>query len=369
MTFQSAPYYPWIFPDEAFHLNRAVKGFAPNVVKPFNGVYGEPSSWAAEARQQVLDKISNTKRSLAGMEGKINVTARSQRQSRPASRYEYKNGVFEGSPMKYITSGNAFRGGVITTNEGKQWVKERIKQRIGELDAIATGNYSRGPPSEIVLSSVTEIDSLLSQIFSAFGSGSFTSSVNTALTSLISALLKNGSSLSASQVGDYSRAIQKLIETTRPYEGEGDEDEGFSGELYYSPEEKRIRFIRGINKSLKIVEAIMGEIARTVYDSKSSREQVMATLSSRLLGQQVQQYAPTFRPGVQEAVREAQAAPLGGPAREPLLAPEVPAPQPPPDEEEDFGEWGDFQQALPPAEEGVMEGFGRRKRHYKNKKY
>jgi len=339
MTFQTTPYYPWIFPDEAVHMNRAVRQFAPNVVKPFDGVFGQPSSWAAEAHQQVMDKISNTKRSLAGMEGKLNVTERSQRQSRPASRYEYKNGIFEGSPMHYITSGNAFRGGVITTMEGKQWIKERLKQRIGELDAIATGNYSRGPPSEISFSSVTEIDSLLSQIFSAFGSGSFTSSVNTALTSLISALLKNGSSLSASQVGDYSRAVQKLIETTRPYEGDGDEDEGFRGELVYSAEEKRIRFIRGINKSLKIVEAIMGEIARTVYDSKSSREQVMATLASRLLGQQVQQYAPTFRPGVQEAVREAQAAPLGGPARGPLIAPEVPAPNPPPDEADEFGDF------------------------------
>jgi len=156
MTFQTTPYMPWIFPDQAYEMNRGGLQYSEFPSRSsFDPDVGTESPWAAHERQVAMDRVQNTHRAQLGMEGKINTTARSQRYDRPASRSAVPNGVFYGSPMDYSTSGNAFRGGRIYTKEGQEWLAQRLQERAQEYGEMATGNFSRGIPAQISLSQNT----------------------------------------------------------------------------------------------------------------------------------------------------------------------------------------------------------------------
>jgi hypothetical protein len=306
MTYQTSPQMPWIFPDQAYQMNH--RGTIPEVaMTPLDAVVGSTTSWLADAQRKALDKVKNTHNSQMGMEGKLNTTARSQRYMRPASRSAVPNGVFEGSPMTYTTSGNAFRGGVITTKEGQEWLAKRLKERATEYGALATGQPVKTERLEV--SPYTEINLVLSQLFSAFSAGSWTSTSVDYTSKLLQSLLKNGAKFQPSDFGDYARSVSKLIETVRPYVGiEHGRTRGFT----FEPTEERLRLIDQIYKNLQLCEQVVKEIARTIYDSQSVRDQTMASLSSRLLGAQLQAYNPASSgPERQSAIQGVEAPQLG----------------------------------------------------------
>lgn len=337
MTFQTSPYMQWIFPDQAYEMNHN----KPSTLKPtqsreLHADVGVESPWAEHERRVAMDRVRNTTRAEKGMEGHLNTTARSQRYDRPASRSAVPNGVFHGSPMDYSTSGNAFRGGRIYTKEGQEWLAKRLKQRVEELDAISTGNFSKGPPSKIDVSPYNMVDTLLQQIFASFGAGSFTSGTATALSQLLGEILKIGATITPSQLTMYAQAIQKLNETIRGYRageiGVDFERRGIIAEaenpqigylLAANPAEERLRLVQSMQTTLKLLNGVIREIARTIYDPQSARQQVMATLQKRLLGEQLAEYVPGF------AEEERQAAVRGVPgeirlgeqATGPLLGP------------------------------------------------
>jgi len=286
-TFQTTPLLRWTFPDEAYNMNYRHREMAPPSIPFLDAVPGMESPFAAHERQMALDKVNNTLRAKKGMEGKLNTTERSQRYERPASRSAVPNGVFMGSPMEYVTSGG-LRGGVITTKEGQEWLAKTLKQRAEEYGALASGSTKTFP--RIEASTTPDVDALFTTIFSAFNAGSFTSSVAENMNKLLQALLRVGSTIDSQKVAEYARLVQQLIITIRGYRGESF---GVAGEAY-SPSEERLRLIENLQNTLKLIESVIREIARTIYEPQSSREQVMSTLSSRLLTQQAAQYRPTF---------------------------------------------------------------------------
>jgi len=292
MTYQTTPYKPWIFPDEAYAMNRGGLRYSEFPSQSFfNPEVGPESPFAAHERQVVIDRVQNTDRAKLGMEGRLNTTARSQREMRPASRSAVPNGVFFDSPPGIYTSGNAFRGGRIYTKEGQEWLAQRLKQRIGEYDALATSSPA-APPKQISLSpNTTTVDSLLSQIFSAFSVGNLSSSVITALNDLPNQFIRIGAQMTPAQVTKYSQAIQRLFETTRPFAGT---ERGELLGVTFETREKRLRSVDQINQILKVTDAILREIARTINDPLSARQQVMSTLSERVLGAQISQFNPRF---------------------------------------------------------------------------
>lgn len=361
---------PWIFPDEAIRMNRlGVHPMRPHYVAPMDADIGQASPWADEARQVALNRVYNTQQAKLGMEGKANTTERSQRYERPASRSAVPNGVFHGSPMEYVTSGG-LRGGVITTKEGQEWLQKRLQQRIAEYDAIATGNFSRGPPRELVTSPYVEVDSLLSQLFSAFGTGSFTGSTADALNRLLQAIIKIGAVVEPSQLGNYARAVQKLAETIRGYRGgevglaydRGNIEGQLMGEearaAIYNPAEERLRLVQSMTETLKLIDGAIREIARVINESKSSREQVMSTLSQRLLGRQIGQFNPEYatanEPEREQAIRNVPGVPLGVPSGRELLGPTF--------EEEERGEQARRELEASFGEAANLEGLGKRRR-------
>jgi hypothetical protein len=286
-TFQTTPLLRWTFPDEAYNMNYRHREMAPPSIPSLDAVPGMESPFAAHERQVVFDRINNTSRAKKGMEGKLNTTARSQRYDRQASRSAVSNGVFRGSPMEYVTSGG-LRGGVITTKEGQEWLAKTLKQRAEEYGALASGSTKTFP--KIEASSTPDVDALFTTIFSAFNAGSFTNAVAENMNKLLQALLRVGSTIREEKVAEYARLVQQLIVTIRGYRGESF---GVAGEAY-SPSEERLRLIENLQNTLKLIESVIREIARTVRESQSSREQVMSTLGSRLLTQQAAQYRPGF---------------------------------------------------------------------------
>lgn len=316
MTFQSTPYARWVFPDEAYSMHRHEKSFAPPPLgrtMSLSSEIGVPAQvdFNTYDKQVAMDRVQNRIRARQGMEGKLNTTARSQRYDRPASRSAVPNGVFEGSPMTYLTSGNAFRGGVITSKEGREWLQKRLVQRRDEYSDSASNDFPPTPPVMPSVSAYPQVDALLSQLFVEFSAGSFSTRVSESLNQLLSALISIGAKVDATKLGEYARAVASLMEATRPYTGDDFGDQlGFA----YEGREKRFRNLDAINGTLKLIDGVVTEIARVLYEPVSVREQTMASLRSRLLSRQI----ATFQPGFADEMRQqAISAPfdpsLGGP--------------------------------------------------------
>jgi hypothetical protein len=316
---------PWIFPDHAYHMNH--RGTIPEPVeRPFQGVMGSPSPWAEHDNKVAMDRVRNTQKAKLGMEGHLNVTARSQRQQLPASRSAVPNGVFEGSPMEYVTSAG-LRGGVITTKQGQEWLAKRLKERAEEYGALSSGGPAK-TYTPIATSPYTELDTIFSSLFTFLSAGSFSSATGDSANKLLMALLKVGSVIQADELAVYSRHLGKLIETIRPYFES--QDQGFSTE--FTPGQERVRLIDQIYKTFQLCDQVVREIARTVYDSQSSRDQVMSTLTTRLLGNQAVGYDPKlYGPARREEVQQVQPVQMG--QQQPTFT-AVPPQVPPADEDE-----------------------------------
>ena len=371
MTFQTTPNLPWIFPDQAYHMNH--RGTIPEIVmEPIEAAIGIESPWAKHEQQVAMERVRNTQRAKEGMEGHLNTTERSQRYERPASRSAVHNGIFEGSPMYYTSSGNAFRGGRIYTKEGQEWLAKRLKERAGEYSAPA-GTFKDTPMIE--LSPYTDLDLILSQLFVSFATGSWTSSVADQANKLLQALLRNGSKFQPSQIGEYAQSVGKLIAAIRPSVGESNAT--IRGNLF-EPGEERLRLVDQIYKTLQLCDQVIKEIARTIYDPQSGRDQIMATLSSRLLGSQIAQFNPAVSgPERQFAVQAVQPPQLGRTFEgEPPREVQRGFPRPPPPEivpyaaefpEAEAGMFPEEQQPQYSEQElddmlGRMEGLGKKRR-------
>jgi len=294
-TFQTTPYKPWIFPDEAYHMNR--KGMQPLKASPLSRldllspVESESHSLFSDHEHSLVhERLRVNKRKEQGMLGIGKMNERSQRYVRPASRSAVPNGVFHGSPMQYAAS-SGLRGGVITTSEGQSWLVQRLKQRAQEYAERSSGSFSPRPPVMPDVTPNNDVDTLLQAAFTAFTAGSFTSSLNDTLNKLLQAFIKIGATITPSQLTTYSQAIEKLMITSRAYEG----DLGtMRGAVVLDPKEKRLRALDSINNTLRIIDAALKEIARVIYEPLSARQQVMSQLQSRLITRQVAEFKPGF---------------------------------------------------------------------------
>lgn len=382
-TFQSTPYKQWIFPDEAYNMNN--KGMQPLKPMPLSrldlldgGENETHSLFSDDARRMVHERLRVNKKKEKGMLGIDEMNDRSQRYVRPASRSAIPNGVFHGPANMYAAS-SGLRGGVITTKEGQEWLAQRLKERAQEYANIQSGNFSGGPPRAIKVTPYSDIDTLLQSAFTSFTSGSFSSSLNDTLNTLLQALIKAGSTITPSQLTKYAQAISKMIETTRSYAGA---NLGEQLGIVFEGREKRLRGIDAVNTTLKVIDAAIKEIARVIYEPLSAREQVMTQLQSRLISRQLEIFQPSFiSPERQEAVEAVPPVELGRPSRpSPLI------PTPPPREREEREEPGSMWGAPaamweePNAEAGSevypdlarfdrMTGLGRRVRKGFGRKY
>jgi len=287
-TYQTSPNYNWIFPDRAVALNTKGVGILKPVRIPNQDIMtsfdSTHATWREQAHKEALDRVRNTKRAEQGMLGKLKMNARSQRPFRPASRSAVPNGVFHGSPMEYVTSAG-LRGGVITSKEGQEWVQKRLNNRIVELDAIGTRDFSEGPPPAIsLLPQFSILDLALQNVFDAFSSSKFDSSTVSDLEKLQSEFLKVGSTITGDQLATYADAFEKLSETITPYYGQS--RSGILG-LDANTQHEYSRILKYIRKVLDNMDYFIQEIARTMNEDKAARELVVNKLRERRLGETI----------------------------------------------------------------------------------
>jgi hypothetical protein len=282
---------PWVFPDEAYHMN--TRGMRPLKALPIKDDFEMLPGGGSEAqslfdshdRRVALERVRITKKKEQGMLGHLNTTARSQRYDRSASRSAVPNGVFEGSPMDYLTSGS-LRGGVISTREGQQWLQQRLKQRITEYDELASGNFAGGPPQHIDVSPFNNLDTLVQVAFTSFTSQTFSSGLNDTLNQLLQALIKAGSTITGRELSRYAQAIGTMVQIVRANETfKVTTSEGFDVATM-----KQYGNLTAIDKTLRLIDAAIREIARVIDEPVAARQQVMSTLGSRLLGSQLETF-------------------------------------------------------------------------------
>jgi len=305
-TYQTTPYVPWIFPDEAYHMNkRGIQALKPVPIRSgFDLLPGGGSEAQTEfnthERRVAFERVRINKKKEQGMLGHLNTTARSQRYERPMSRSTVPNGVFPGN--EYATSGNAFRGGVITTKEGQEWLQQRLKQRITEYDQLASGNFSAGPPANIPLSPFSNIDTLIQIAYTAFTSGTFSSGLNDTLNQLFQALVKAGAAITGNQLGRYAQSIGNMVQIARSYDRSNLETPYAPAEGLEGIDVKGYRKLAAIQQTLRLIDATIREIARVIDEPVAAREQVMSTLASRLFGRQLEEFNPaSFEDGERPA--------------------------------------------------------------------
>jgi hypothetical protein len=300
MTYQTSPYRPWIFPDEAYYMNqRGIQQLKPvpipNGYDPLPGGGSEAQRlFDNHDRNVALERVRINKKKKEGMLGLLNTTARSQRYERSMSRSAVPNGVFEGSPMEYVTSGG-LRGGRIYTKEGQEWLAKRLLQRREEYAQLSSGKFTPGTAKQIELSSFSNIDTLLQIAFTALTSGTISGSLNDTLNQLLQALIKAGATITQSQLTKYAQAVQRMGMTAESYTEaniQRREDAGIlPQEFNEASDVKQMSKLRAVQKTLGIIDAAIREIARVINSSRPAREQVMSTLASRLFSRQLEQFA------------------------------------------------------------------------------
>jgi len=283
-TYQTSPMFQWTYPDQAIARNIHGIGNLKPVSLPNQLIMGEHNpvhaSWKDHSHKEALSRVRNTKRAQEGMLGKLKMNERSQRYVRPMSRSAVPNGVFHGSPMEYITSAG-LRGGVITSKEGQEWLQKRLNNRIVELDAIDSRNFSAGAPPSIALTPQFDLlNAALESVFNDFASGNFALSGTTAqnVEKVESEFLKAGSYITGRDLNTYANAFQRLTEMVRGYTPEvlrGIYDRGSIAEIS--------RNIGAIKNRLETLDFFLKEVARSVNWTKPEREQLMNSLRSRKL--------------------------------------------------------------------------------------
>ena len=246
---------------------------------------------------EALARVRNDRLKEQGMLGHRNTTDRSQRYDRPASRSDVPNGVFPGFP--YVSSSGFLRGGTgLITKEGRDWVRERLKQRIAELNAIDSQDYSGGPPPRVeVTPQYTELDTMLTQFLDQFEAGTFTSGLTDQAFRLQQAIVKAGAVLTPEKIAEVMSIIARLevsaerLATTAPASG-----------LYgLNPDRKAV--LRSLSLTFDRIKRILEEINRVAYETPDVRKMVMTDIGTRIVPSTAESAATFgsemgyFRPG------------------------------------------------------------------------
>ena len=226
---------------------------------------------------QALARVHNSKLKEQGFLGLRNTTERSQRYDRPASRSDVHNGVFPGFP--YVSSAGFLRGGTgAITKEGREYVAKRLAQRIAELNAIDSQDYSAGPPQRIdVAPQFTELDTILTQFLDQFESGTFTSSLTDQAFRLQQSLVKAGAVLTPEKIAEVMSIIARLEVSAERLAV----DAPATGQYALNPDRKAV--LRSLSLTFDRIKRLLEEINRVAYESKEVREMVMRDIGARIV--------------------------------------------------------------------------------------
>ena len=200
MTYQSSPYYPNIFPDQAAHLNlfgvQPLKGNYIHHMELEPAGHGSHPSWREEAHRLAFAKVQNTK----------------DWQHRMLKEHPSVKG-FNGTTRRYRFDKNFYTqiaGG--RNDEIEDDISQLLKDRITQLDTpgsfSAVAEYRFAPNLKPV--DTFQLDLLFSSLVSTVGKGIISESLISTMSSIMNIFLTSGDKLTPQKLAQYSQTLAEL---------------------------------------------------------------------------------------------------------------------------------------------------------------
>lgn len=286
-TYQTTPYISWTFPDQAIAMNiKGVKPLQPVDLPNQNMVFGgQKYGWAEDARRMALARLETNRTKDLGMRGLINTTERSQAHSRPAHLSQTRiNGKFMDPSYQYTQTPSGLRGGTgLITKEGRAWAKRKLQQRVQELNAIDSQDYSRGPPNRItILPQTVESDQLIAKIYNIVSAAAtFNTSLPDYANRLVVAILRAAPYMDGAKLSQYETDVHHIIRLANQ-NMVGMDEAGFNEEDQY--------ILAATKKELQRAEKIIKKIA--VIQKQSLPDRVKIENFQRLADEVLREQTP-----------------------------------------------------------------------------
>jgi len=282
-------------------MNRYGIGQMASVHIPKQDFYGgadaTKSHFDDHARAAVYARLQNNKLKEQGFLGLRNTTERSQRHLRPASQSSRPNGKFMDPSYEFSQTAGGLRGGTgAITKDGRAYVIRRLKERIGELDAIDSANYSNGPPPRAeVLPQFNELDTTLQSLLDGLATAAISNSLLEVASKVQTAMVRAGLQMTESDVAKYAQIVQNMKRACLSLLSDK------SNAL--AAEKKRI--IKALQRSLERMDTILEAIVKTIGLPEDVRRKSLAPLQSQVFGESASKFE-VARPGA-DAAAEASA--------------------------------------------------------------
>lgn len=278
-TYQTTPYISWTFPDQAIRMNKV--GFRP--LKPVDlpqqeMVIGDKTEWDSRMREMALQALHTNRVKEQGMLFKRNTTDRTQAFERPAHLSQTRiNGKFMPPSYEYTQTAGGLRGGTgLITPEGRAWGKQQLLNRIQQLNAIDSGDYSQGPTPRTDLDPKLDyLDAAFSQFLDQWEAGAIPGSLVESANKCVTELFKVGSTISPSKLSQYVEVVARL-------QVQADRLGAVADGRYTFKDEKRAT-LRAVILILNRFQQLAEEIARVMNEPKDVRARVMEDIGSRML--------------------------------------------------------------------------------------
>ena len=282
-TYQTTPYISWTFPDQAIRMNKVgVQPLKPVNLPQQDMVIGGKSHWDAQMREMALQALHTNRVKEQGMLFHRNTTDRTQAFERPAHLSQTRiNGRFMSPAYEYDVTAGGLRGGTgLITKEGRAWGKQQLMNRIKELNAIESGDFSAGAPERVNLDPKLDyLDAAFSQFLDQWEAGAIPGSLVEAANRCVLELFKVGAVISASKLASYVEVVARLQVQAERFSVD---ERG----RYTFKEEKKAT-LRAVVLILNRFQQLAEEIARVINEPKNVREMVLQEVGQRMLPEAV----------------------------------------------------------------------------------
>lgn len=201
MTYQSSPYYPIIFPDQAALLNRfGVQPLPANYIKHAHlapASHEAHPSWRADAHRLALAKVQNTKdwqhrmlKEMPSIKGHCGTT----------HRYRFDKEFYTQT------------GGRTPAIESD--IEQLLRDRTTQLNELNMASFGTVPEyrlaSNIKPLDTFGLDSLFSSLITSLEEGTINRSLLTTMNSITNTIATTGDRISAEKLGQYGDVLAEI---------------------------------------------------------------------------------------------------------------------------------------------------------------
>ena len=241
-------------------------------------VVGASSPWDEKTREMARQRLHTNRVKEQGMLFHRNTTERSQRYENGASQSaSHINGKFMEPSYMFTQTASGLRGGTgLITPEGRAWGKQQLMNRIQQLNAIDSGDYSAGPTPRTNLDPKLDyLDAAFSLFLDQWEAGAFPGSLVEAANRTVQELFKVGAVITPSKLAQYVEVVARL-------QVQADRLSAVEGGRYTFKEEKKT-ILRAVILIFNRFQQLAEEIARVINEPQGVRARVMDEVAGRML--------------------------------------------------------------------------------------